>query len=397
MSDITSTLAAASPVNSMAAPAPTPTAVFTPGPACLDPANSANYWAVTTSCYLNNWDRPDRPQYPQYMDGHPDWLQCSVTMFGVPEYGQPEESTCLIGWGLPSFTVATNDAGEEEGPKTYYEGCPVGYAPAAVATRAGYLGYYSTPEGSFDITVHATTCCPTAYPFQVAPFDLGQTSSTSHDRQSYGLFVYPMPRCYATSIKALSGGKELPLQTTSNSKAWDKRQEAPEPTPAAAVTWDYEGGTLYALGQYVSHTVFMGTHTCYESCDEWQQFYYPDRTGGPGTPNTEAGEVTMARPSETDVSLPPPMATPTHDGEENSSAAATVTAATAPGSGGSSSGSESGGGSQSGKPADPADAEPSSSQSPDVSLASRIRGEITVGSCSIFALMIPLLVATLVL
>ncbi|KAK7961008.1 hypothetical protein PG988_012222 [Apiospora saccharicola] len=162
MSDITSTLAAASPVPSMTGPAPTPTAMFTPDPACLDPANSANYWAVTTSCYLNNWDRPDRPQYPQYMDGNPDWLQCSISMFGVPEYGRPEESTCLVDyWKAPKFTVATNEAGEEEGPKMYYAGCPVGYAPAAVGTRAGYLGYYSIPEGSFDITVHATTCCPT--------------------------------------------------------------------------------------------------------------------------------------------------------------------------------------------------------------------------------------------
>ncbi|KAK7961007.1 hypothetical protein PG988_012221 [Apiospora saccharicola] len=257
--------------------------------------------------------------------------------------------------------------------------------------------------------------CNRAYPFQLGAQNQGQTSSTSHDGRSYGVFVYPMPGCYATSIKVLSGGKELTLQTTSNSKAWDKRQEAPEPTPAA-VTWDYEGGTMYALPQYVSHTVFMGTHTCYESCDEWQQFYYPDGTGAPGTPNTEAGDVTMARPSETDVSLPPPAATATHDGEENSSAPPTVTAAseggrggeeestsmatatvTGSGGSGSGSGSESGSGSQSGKPADPAVAEPTSSQSPDVSLASRIQGEITVGSCSIVALMIPLLVATLVL
>lgn len=200
------------------------------------------------------------------------------------------------------------------------------------------------------------------------------------------------------------------MQTTSNTQAWDKRQEAPEPTPAVA--WDYEGGTMYALPQYIANTVFMGTHTCYENCDEWQQFYYPDGTGAPGEPNTETGLMKMARPSETvggeeNSPLPPPTPTAAHDGEEGSPLPPTITASsgggevestptvTASSSGGSGSGSQSGGGdsgSQSGEPA-----EPTNSQSPDISLASRIRGEFTVGSCSIVALMIPLLVATLVL
>lgn len=228
-----------------------------------------------------------------------------------------------------------------------------------------------------------------------------------------------MPGCYATSIKALSGGKELPLQTTSNTQAWDKRRRqeeaAPEPTPAVA--WDYEGGTLYALPQYIANTVYMGTRTCFDGCSELLKFYYPDGTGAPGEPNTETGVVKMAQPSETDPFPSPPTATATHDGEENSSTPPIVTASSGGGRGregestpmatatGTSSGSSGSGsqsadgdsGNQSGEPEDPAAAEPTNSQSPDVSLASRIRGEFTVGSCSIVALMIPLLAATLVL
>ncbi|KAK8015713.1 hypothetical protein PG991_008601 [Apiospora marii] len=418
MADITSTLAASNTFATMAAPAPTPpTAVFTPDPGCVDPSNSANYWVVTTSCYLNNWDRPGAPWI---QNSTPDWLRCSVSMFGVPEHGRPEASTCFAGIGYPVATAATNDAGEQEGPRTFYGDCPVGYAAAAISSGPGY-GYYSYTEGSFDISAYVTTCCPTAYPFQAITQGQGQSTYTSHDGRNWPLFVYPMPGCYATSIQALSGGKELPMQTTSNTQVWDKRQEAPEPTPAA-VAWDYEGGTMYALAQYIANTVFMGTQTCYENCDEWLPFYYPDGTGAPGEPNTATGEVKMARPSETgggeeNNPPPPPTPTPTHDGEENSPPptpsathegeensplSPTVTATNSGGEGestpsptASGSGSQSGDGDSGNQSSEPA--EPTNSQSPDVSLASRFRGEFTVGSCSIVALMIPLLVATLVL
>ncbi|KAK8022173.1 hypothetical protein PG993_012940 [Apiospora rasikravindrae] len=303
--------------------------------------------------------------------------------------------------------------GGEGGPKTYWEGCPEGYAAAAVSSRPGY-DYYKYTEGSFDISYYQTTCCPTVYPFQARTLGQGQSTSTSHDGTWYSVYVYPMPECYATCIKALSGGKELPMQTTSNTQVWDKRQEtaAPEPT-----TWNYEDGTLYALPQILAHTVFMGTHTCYEDCSTWMQHYYPDMTGAPGERNTETGERRMPRPSETEGgeenNPPPPTATATNEGggsskESNPSPSPTATAtnggdgestptATADGSGGS--GSESGGddGIESIEPEDPSDKGSSNSQSPDVSLASRIRGEFNLGSCSIVALMIPLLVATLVL
>lgn len=141
----------------MAAPEPTPMAVFTPDPGCLDPANSANYWMVTTSCYLTNGNQFGAPYIE---DSTPDWLRCAVPVFGVPEHGRPEASTCLGALGYPATTQATNEAGEAVGPKTFYTDCPDGYAPAAVSSGPGYNAYSYT-EGSFDISAYLTTCCPT--------------------------------------------------------------------------------------------------------------------------------------------------------------------------------------------------------------------------------------------
>jgi hypothetical protein len=138
---------------------------------------------------------------------------------------------------------------------------------------------------------------PSEFPFTRPPVDIGQTTTTIHDDQAYGLFVYPMPGCYATSVKAQSGDK-VPMQTTSNTMAWDKRQEDEIEYPTT-VSWDYEHGTLYAQAQMVGYTVFQGTHTCYESCSSWLTYYYPDGTGGPmpstvvvTTVSSAAGSIT---------------------------------------------------------------------------------------------------------
>ncbi|KAK8848834.1 hypothetical protein PGQ11_015314 [Apiospora arundinis] len=376
MAGITSTLAT---VASMApSPAPTPSAVYTPDPGCLDTSNNANYWMVTTSCFLTGvpYDTPGANNLAP-----PDWLRCTVPMFGVPGYGNPAASTCLAGSGPGYVTATVAGSGgnkEDDKPKTYFDGCPSGYGEAIVSSRPGY-DQYKYPSGSYDISYYMTTCCPTVYPFQAAPQGLGQESRTSHDGVGYSLYVYPMPGCYATSIKALSG-KTLPMQTTSNTQAWEKkkRQEQP-PAATPTITWDYEKGTLYALPQIAAHTVFMGTHTCYEACSSWMEYYYPEETGAPGEPNLRTGEVTLPRPSETGSG----------GGGGKGGSAPTATAE--------SGGSGSGGGSTSDKPKDSADAESANAQSPDISLASRLPGEFSLGSCSIVALMIPLMVAILVL
>ncbi|KAI1877398.1 hypothetical protein JX265_003406 [Neoarthrinium moseri] len=243
---------------------PTPTVQFTAPAGCLDPGN---LWVVTTSCYITS---------PQVYGpaSTPDWLQCTITNFGAPAWSS---DSCY----LPGYPAPQTDG-------SYYGGCPAGYTGVVTNSGPGYNSYRHN-VGYFDISYYSTTCCPTEYGFVTAPSDAGRTITTTHDGRAYGVFVYPMPGCYATSVKALSG-KELPMRTTSNNMAWDKRQEGGAEFPTTA-TWDYEHGTLYARMAQAGYTVFMGTHTCYESCSTWLTYYYPDGTGGP-TPSTAVTTTT---------------------------------------------------------------------------------------------------------
>ncbi|KAI0132604.1 hypothetical protein BJ170DRAFT_680486 [Xylariales sp. AK1849] len=239
---------------------PTPTVQFVPPSECLDPAN---IWIVTTSCYIES---------PTYGSA-PDWLQCAVTNFGAPDWYDP---TCF----LPTEPKTTQGA-----DVLYYDGCPSGYGAVSSMSGPGY-DTYRYDVGYFDISYYSTACCPTEYGFGKAPWNAGQSITTVHDDITYGVHVYPPPGCYATSVSGLSG-KDVPMRTTSNSMAWDKRQEAFPTT----TSWDYQAGTLFAHEVNVGYTVFMGTHTCYESCSTWLTYYYPDGTGG-STPSTGVATVT---------------------------------------------------------------------------------------------------------
>jgi hypothetical protein len=138
----------------------------------------------------------------------------------------------------------------------------------------------SRVQPSVYILVSANIQPRSEYGFQVAPTNAGQTTTTEHDSTTYGVWVYAMPGCWATSVAALASEGQVPMHTTSNAMAWDKRQESSDALPAT-VSWDLGCGTVYAHGQIVSRTVFMGTHTCYEDCSTWFTYYYPDGTGGP--------------------------------------------------------------------------------------------------------------------
>ncbi|KAH8201103.1 hypothetical protein TruAng_004730 [Truncatella angustata] len=237
---------------------PTPTLHYTPPASCVDPDN---LWVVTTSCYLTAPTQIFRGGGNQT----PDWLACTPTMVGAP--GWYLRAPC----SMPLSTV-------QEADTLYYSGCPSGYT--AISTGSS--------QGWYDTSRYNSGC---AYSFTTGPTNEGQSTTTVHDGMTYGLFVYPLPRCYATSVDALSG-KEVPMHTTSDTMAWDKRQEGDAwPT---TVSWDYARGTVWAQAQYAGYTVLMGTHTCYESCSTWLDYYYPDRTGG-ATPAT----ATTVQPSST--------------------------------------------------------------------------------------------------
>ncbi|KAF2014539.1 hypothetical protein BU24DRAFT_423462 [Aaosphaeria arxii CBS 175.79] len=220
---------------------------------CLDPENK---WIVTTSCYITD---------AQYT---PDWLTCSVTHFGAPNWDNDECYQNRVLYDSPSVVV--------EGTTSWYSGCPSGYTIASSTIRP-FSDEYRHPIGYFDVTTHLGLCCPTAYKFQEG--EVKQTE-TVHDGATYGLFVYAPPRCYATSIEPLSG-KEVVLSQWSNTQAWDKRDEDGGPT---TVTWNFEHDTMYAMAEQFSYEVFKGTHTCYSPsytlCSSWLSYYYPDGVGG---------------------------------------------------------------------------------------------------------------------
>ncbi|KAI3325123.1 hypothetical protein HD806DRAFT_466393 [Xylariaceae sp. AK1471] len=264
-----------------------PTIQFTPPPECYDPANNL---IITTSCYL---------QLPHEIS-YPNWLTCSLSQFGPSDYDDP---SCYT--EAPKVT--------QDGVVSYYSGCPVGMSAALTDLYPGWNTY--SYDGHFDATYYQVACCPTQYHFEPNTYDDDprQMTYTSHDGAEYSLFIYPLPYCAATSISELSG-KEIPVQTWSNSKVWDKRQ-------VQTITWDYEHGTMFAGGVYYSYTVFQSTHTCFEYCDSWFTYYYPGGVGGtpgPAWPTTSDVPVEVTTPSEVTLtpeptSGPASETTPTED------------------------------------------------------------------------------------
>ncbi|KAK6198309.1 hypothetical protein LQW54_010393 [Pestalotiopsis sp. IQ-011] len=155
------------------------------------------------------------------------------------------ESPTLPWWETParlacSVTHVATTTGSDSGEPVYYDGCPEGYSALATQSAPGVLS-------------HGT---------------------------AYEINILPMPGCYATSVEVQSG-KQVPMQTWSNTMGWDKRDDGGAGQLPTTVSWDYEHGTVYAMAEGHGHTVFQGTHTCYESCSTWLSYYYPDGTGGP--------------------------------------------------------------------------------------------------------------------
>ncbi|KAF2973182.1 hypothetical protein GQX73_g410 [Xylaria multiplex] len=249
-----------------------PTIQFTPPPECYDPANN---WIVTTSCYL---DLGSSISYP-------DWLTCSLSHFGAPAW-----------YDLSCNVPQPTDYHEapkvtQDGVVSYYAGCPVGFSATVTSSYPGWNTY--SYEDHYDATAYVVACCPTQYHFELdtATIDPRQRTTTSHDGVNYSVFIYPLPWCAATSISELSG-EDLAVKTWSNPMAWDKRQ-------LQTIAWDYEHGTMFAHSVGYTYTVFQSTHTCYEYCDEWFTYYYPDGVGGtpgPAWPTTsDAGAAISPR------------------------------------------------------------------------------------------------------
>ncbi|KAI0153206.1 hypothetical protein GGR57DRAFT_467990 [Xylariaceae sp. FL1272] len=249
-----------------------PTAQFTPGPGCVD---SDDNWVVFTSCYA----------YPSSYD----WLTCSLTNFGPVNY---PASPCAPPW--EAQTVVGDIT-------SYYSGCPSGYSGASTAI------YSDDSRPRYDVGVY---CCPTQYPFDAYGYlhDDGIESTTTGPNGEVVTVEYPLPGCTASFIKQLSD-QVIPVQTSYNTGAWEKRQ-------VNNVPWDYVHGTMYAAVQSYSYTVFYNTHTCYQNCYDWHDYYFsgsaqPSFTVPPDyTPATTAPVTppppTETPPEQTVVDTPPP-------------------------------------------------------------------------------------------
>ncbi|KAI8946046.1 hypothetical protein F4801DRAFT_597103 [Xylaria longipes] len=256
-----------------------PTAQFTPGPGCIDPED---HWVVVTSCYAMALGE-DYSLHPS-----PDWLTCQLTQFGPTEYGP---ASCYVPYSAQTVVDAET---------RFYSGCPSGYTGASTLTLSRSDGL----ESNFDVF-----CCPTQYNFNVDYYFTGNGMQfiTERDGVSYDV-DYPLPGCATSYISELSGS-EIAVQTLFNTIGWEKRQ-------VANVPWDYLHGTMYAEMQAYSYTVFHSTHTCYQGCYGWYDYYFsggvePTSTAIDTVPVTttpvEGPTTTAPTSSEGEVETPPPV------------------------------------------------------------------------------------------
>ncbi|KAL2140124.1 hypothetical protein VTI28DRAFT_4239 [Corynascus sepedonium] len=244
------------PTGTYIPPPSAPVTQFTPAPSCLD---ESNLWLISADCYLDE------------NGASPPWLECTYTAAGDPD---PTNPACY-----PVSTATSTDGG----PKTFYSACPAGYTPALSRTRKPFdLPLYAdTKTKTFDAVATAHTCCPAAFggdsdgngaiPFT---YSMVHTTKTVHNGDSHGVFVYALPWCVASRVSRLDG-ETVTLGLYSDARVWDrkvKRQGIEYGTTTAV--WDAAHDTLFAQAPQVSWTVFHGTYTCYEGCDDYFTYSY---------------------------------------------------------------------------------------------------------------------------
>lgn len=239
------------PTTSYVPPPSHPTTQFTPAPSCI---GDSDMYLVSTSCQI---------LHDSGSILTPDWLECSITEFGE---WNTQNKACFATKGF--YPQTTGD----DGTASFYAGCPVGYTTASETTYRPYDTSHYTDGStkvteSFDVVVTAVACCPTGdYSFKLS--DVHTTSTSRGDGYEY-VDMYPMPRCVAQYVKELSG-KDVELTLAANHQAMDKKKRQ-EATPGPEVTtrpWA-DDAFLFAESAAAAVTVFHGTYSCYENCDDY--------------------------------------------------------------------------------------------------------------------------------
>lgn len=244
---------------------------FTPSPSCL---SESNLWLVSASCYLDN-----EPHSPP-------WLQCTHTVAGDPDVSH---AACYPGVFSSSTVVS--------GTPFYYSACPAGYTVAHSHFYKPFdlPSFASSKTQTFEVEASAYTCCPSAFgDIDFTYTMLRQTSTTVHAGVTHTVNVYPLPWCVASRVSQL-GGETVTMSLYSDARVWDRRRQGQRYGTTEAV-WNVAGDTLFAHGPQVSWTVFHGTHTCFESCNDYFQYSYHNTDPNYVPPTTT---TTTVDPSQT--------------------------------------------------------------------------------------------------
>lgn len=263
------------PTDSYVPPPSHPTTQFSPAPSCL---SDSNLWLVSTSCQL--------------LEGReilkPTWLECAITELGEPDV-----------YNKDCYRRGSATAGDD-GTSSFYVGCPAGYTTASESTHRPFderkYGDTSREAKSYDVVASVLMCCPEGdYSFQYSDV---LTTTTTYDYRQQLVDMYPMPLCVATSVQTLSG-RDVELTLTEDDRAWDKKKRQEETAGPAVTTrpWDYEGGLLFAQVAKAEVTVFHGTYSCLEACDDYFTYSY-NNTDPNYTPTSTASDTpTSTAPS----------------------------------------------------------------------------------------------------
>lgn len=195
----------------------------------------------------------------------PTWLECAITELGEPDVYNQE---CY------RRGSATSD---DDGTTSFYVGCPAGYTTASESTYRPFdekqYGSSSEEAKTYDVVASVVMCCPDGdYSFQYSDV---LTTTTIYDDRKRLVDMYPMPMCVATSVQPLSG-RDVELTLTEDDRAWDKKKRQEETAGPTVTTrpWDYDSGLLFAQAAQAEVTVFHGTYSCLEACNDYFTYSY---------------------------------------------------------------------------------------------------------------------------
>ncbi|KAL2193561.1 hypothetical protein P885DRAFT_45227 [Corynascus similis CBS 632.67] len=239
------------PANSYVPPPSPAVTQFTPSPSCL---SDSNLWLVSGKC--------SAPVNGNTEPRSPPWLQCTYTVAGDPDIA---EAAC---YQRGRSTVI-------DGEPTWYTTCPAGYT----AFNSSIYRPFDRWARTYEVEATLVSCCPSA--FRDVTFAYTRQLSklwslTVHDGVTRTVSWGLLPYCSASRVGDQLAGKAVTMGLYNHAESFDyirKLNRKYEGTSTEAV-WNEAHDTLFAHAAHVMYTVFHGTHTCFESCDDYFTYSY---------------------------------------------------------------------------------------------------------------------------